>query len=259
MKISRVVIVSFSPTGSTYRVLRNIASAIYTQNIEIDISVKTPDEEHFNQDDLVIVGVPVYAGRVPEIATKRLNSLHGNETPTVIIATYGNRHYDDALLELKEIMQYRGFKPLAGATIVTQHSIVPSIAKGRPDNLDIQLIANFATKIADKIANITDISTQEELVIPGNKPYKPYKKIPFVPHANRSCKECGLCAKKCPMGAISIDNPHITNKELCISCMRCISICPTHSRKLYWHERYLSKRAIIKRCIDRKEPEFFGI
>ena len=36
----------------------------------------------------------------------------------------------------------------------------------------------------------------------------------------------------CPVHAIPQDHPDQTNTEQCISCMRCIVVCPKHARGL---------------------------
>lgn len=93
--------------------------------------------------------------------------------------------------------------------------------------------------------------------VPGNIEYRPYHKIPFIPHASNSCSVCGACARECPAGAINFNNPRLTDKNACISCMRCVSICPKKARKLHFYEKFLAKRAIIKKCTERREPELF--
>ena len=93
--------------------------------------------------------------------------------------------------------------------------------------------------------------------VPGNRPYRKYGTIPLIPGASHTCGSCGLCAAKCPSGAIPSDNPKQTDKDKCISCMRCISVCPTHSRKLNPLMLAAASQKLKKACSGRKENELF--
>lgn len=44
---------------------------------------------------------------------------------------------------------------------------------------------------------------------------------------SEKCRGCSLCAKKCPVGAISgqLKNPYEINTELCIKCGNCLTAC----------------------------------
>lgn len=44
---------------------------------------------------------------------------------------------------------------------------------------------------------------------------------------SEKCRGCSLCAKKCPVGAISgqLKNPYKINTELCIKCGNCLTAC----------------------------------
>lgn len=251
----------FSPTGSTRKIVREIAKAANLNCQETDLT--TPDASavscQYTNDDFLILGFPVYSGRVPETLRERLESFRGDNTPLAFVATYGNRDYDDALLEIGMLLTQKGFKVVAGAAFVTQHSIVPTIAAGRPDEEDMNAIREFGRRLVDRVREITDLSALPELQLKGNYPFREYKGIPFKPHTTKACIECGLCAAKCPTGAIPADTPSITHKDKCISCMRCINICPNQARRLRGYERFLAKMAIASKCKERKMPEYFGV
>ena len=49
--------------------------------------------------------MPVYAGRIPNLLLlKYLTSVKGNDALAVPIVLFGNRNYDDALIELRDIL-----------------------------------------------------------------------------------------------------------------------------------------------------------
>jgi len=60
-------------------------------------------------EDAVVFGVPVYAGRVPNVLLKYLDKVQGNGALAVPIVLFGNRNYDDALIELRNILEKNGF------------------------------------------------------------------------------------------------------------------------------------------------------
>ena len=119
-----------------------------------------------------------------------------------------------------------GFQVIAAAAFIAEHSIVRSIAAGRPDVEDEALCRQFAADVMAKADDATPVQ------VPGNIPYKELKPAAFHPAANESCVKCGVCAERCPVGAIPLDDPGQTNNDLCINCMRCVQVCPVSSRAL---------------------------
>ena len=170
--------------------------------------------------------LPVYAGRVPQISLERLSVLKGNGQKAVAVVVYGNREYDDALLETKDALEANGFFVVAAAAFIAEHSIARSIAAGRPDAEDEALCHRFAADVMAKADDSTAVQ------VPGNTPYRELKPSAFHPSASESCVKCGVCAEKCPVGAIPLDDPSRTRNDLCINCMRCVEACPVRSRAL---------------------------
>ena len=130
-------------------------------------------------------------------------------------------------------------------------------ATGRPDEADEHLLRQFAARIADKLDAVKSGTAPAPIEVKGNPQYKPYNGVPLKPHASRACNRCGTCAALCPAGAIPLDDPSKTDTSKCISCMRCIAVCPQQARKVSKLKVALSIRMLKKACESRKEPELF--
>jgi len=218
-------------------------------NAQIDFSAFD-----FTGDDIAVISVPSYGGRVPALATEKIKRIHGNETRCIIVCVYGNRAYEDTLVELNDIVEQSEFHVIAAVGAVAEHSIMHQYATGRPDQQDKHELQNFGKKIFDKIKKTNYTSA---LKIPGNRPYKKAGAAGLVPKANKRCTSCGLCAKNCPAQAISKTNLKITDSKKCISCMRCVIECPESARKV--NETMVSFAAIVikKACSERKSNELY--
>ncbi len=56
------------------------------------------------------------------------------------------------------------------------------------------------------------------------------------------CRDCGLCARECPM-AIPVDQVQQVTAARCISCLKCVEVCPTsQAGALYWGPRLPRRR-----------------
>lgn len=244
----------FSPTYSTEKIVKIIANEFGSFQ-KIDLSEKeTVFHQSFNNEDICIIGVPSYGGRVPSIALERIKCLVGNKAKAILVVSYGNRAYEDTLKELEECVTNVGFCCIAGIAAVAEHSIMHQFATSRPNETDKKELVQFSRKILDKIKKN---SICDELKLPGNYPYRKYNGIPLKPKAGKKCTNCGLCAKLCPIGAISVKNPKKTNSKLCISCMRCVQICPNKARKLNPILLKVASKKMAKSCQKRKENELF--
>ena len=262
----------FSATGTTRKIVSGIAKNI-SENIgrnvtinEIDFTMPVARKKpvQFTEEDVVIIGVPVYAGRVPNVLLKYLNSIVGSNTLAIPVVVYGNRNYDDALIELTDIFKLNGFNIIAGGAFIGEHSFSKTLAKNRPDEKDMDIACGFANQIYNKIT--TQDKTQV-VIVKGNNPYRKYYKPVtkegitvdirrVTPRTNSNCNDCKICASICPMGSIDFEDVSKLN-GICVKCGACIKKCPTNA-KYYDDADYLRhKFELENQFAYRREPELF--
>lgn len=258
MERLKINVVYFSATHTTRKVVRTIAEQFIGEKKEYNITQQVIEGEVWlTENDLLIVGIPVYSGRIPAQALISLNRIKANHTSAIIVCVYGNRDYDDALLELKEVVESNGFTVISAGAFVAQHSIFPKVGQNRPDEKDIFKIKEFAIQSVQLLESITKLSSVQAFEVKGNKPYKVPGKIPLYPKGDKRCDECGTCVKMCPTEAISKHNPRKTDKDKCIACGRCIVVCPQQARSFGGLLYKLARKKFIKSNSERKEPSVF--
>ena len=261
MKIKKLNLLWFSATNSTKKIVNLIANELdIEKRKEYDITNKRlPDEINLNSDNLLLIGMPVYAGRIPRVTLSCLQKMKGNNTPAILVCVYGNRDYEDALLELKTIVSRNGFNVIAAGAFIAQHSIFPQIGSSRPDIQDEKIISKFAQESKNILSSITKATiSKEDILLRGNIPFKATsQKIPFRPKTKESkCNKCRLCYAVCPVSAISYRNPAKV-EDSCISCGRCIVSCPQKARHFGGLLYYFVEKKFNKTHCLRKEPEMF--
>ena len=251
--MSKITNIFFSPSGTTKKVLEQIAGNFNQENEICDI-LYFDGEKEFSDDDIVIVGMPVFAGRIPKRAAMRLSKIKGNNTKAIAVVNYGNAHVTDALLELVDILKENNFDVVAAASTVSHHSIFDGVAVGRPDGEDIERINEFAQKAIEKIESGASLESE----IPGNRPYVDYKSLPFIVSCDESkCVFCLECVAVCPEGAIPDDDPADVDIDICSRCTSCINICQHDARGFVGEAFEATKPAFESANAQRKEPEFY--
>ena len=245
-----VVEIVFSPTGGTEKVADIIGKRLGENPAKIDLSDAKKDFSKYEitGQDMVVIAMPSFGGRAPAVAIERLRKIHGNGASCALVCVYGNRAYEDTLVEMEDAAKECGFKVTAAISAVAEHSIMPQYATGRPDETDWKQLTEFADQIAGKTGPVSKI--------PGNRPYKKAGGAGLVPKPDKSCVKCGMCAKMCPVQAID-SNQFIADSKMCISCMRCVKLCPQNAQKVNGVMVSVAALAIKKACSVKKENELF--
>ena len=265
MEIKSIKLIYFSPTKTTKKIIEGIAQGIKVETIDhLDLtpaSIKTQSIREIHED-FVIIGVPVYGGRVALEAADRLKRLKADKTPAVIAVLYGNREYEDALLELKNITEAAGFVPVAAGAFVGEHSFSTEtmpIAFQRPDEADLVKAKEFGRRIQERVRDVYLPDEIPPLEVPGIFPYKERKDRPKISPTTQEniCTLCGTCAEVCPTGVITVNHTVTTDPEGCISCCACIKNCPTQARIFDAAPVKETTERLFKTCRDRKEPEIY--
>lgn len=259
MHFSEAKLIYFSATGTTRKVAETIGQTISTRKSNRNLLLQPLVEETaIPAETLTIVAMPVYNGRLPALCSQSLAHLKGNKTPAMAVVVYGNREYDDGLLELKNQLETNGFIVIGAAAFIARHSIFPEVATERPDENDLKVIGDFAKRCLEKLDSLASPADLAPLEIKGHFPYKELKSVPMKPSSGDNCSLCGTCADICPVQAITLtDVSTRTDESLCISCGACISVCPDESRQYRGADYEKFRGKFIERFSQRKEPELF--
>lgn len=266
MNIEKAFAIYFSPTGTTQRSVTAFVEGMGVPMEKVDLTIpKTRQifKRSFSGRELVAVGLPVYGGRLPKNLDDFFFGLKGDGTPAVAIVVYGNREFDDAMIELRMRLEERGFIVKAGAAFIGQHTFSVKIATGRPDADDLAIANDFGRKVAECIGK----GSSGKLTLRGNYPfvkngYDPNAHLEFPPHPRLStsedCNQCGICTENCPWGVIDPQDCRTRDYSRCMICYRCFKNCPVNAIQMT-NEKYREYLPQFENRLNaqRKEPELF--
>ncbi len=246
--------ICFSPTGGTEKVAEFLTEVLAWKIAPVDLCDPQFAGVTLTSEDVAVIAMPSYGGRVPCTAVERLAMVKGNGARAVLVCVYGNRAYENNLAEMKNLAQKAGFRPVAAVAALAEHSMARNVAAGRPDSRDEAVLYAMALKIKAKL----DAGEDGEVQVPGTVPDKPMGNFGgrLAPKATVDCNRCGRCADRCPTRAIDRDTLE-ADKAKCIGCMRCIAVCYGGARKLPAALETLDGVTLSVLCSTRKENELF--
>lgn len=256
----RAVLIYFSPTHTTKRVLHGIAEGLnMAEVVDVDLTISCQNIDLvIGEEDLVVVGTPVHFGRVPIAAMERLKAIRGKGQPIVCVSVYGNNSFGNALMELTKTMENQGFHPIAGAGFIGEHAWSNEkreIAKGRPNLRDLMIAKGFGQRIIKKLEGIPVGTLKTQILnLTGKLPKKSPIGMPkMASRPKENCTMCLKCVAVCPVGAI--DQQAICDSSKCIQCCACVKECPENAREL--KHPVLSVLSFVLVRMKDKEPELF--
>lgn len=252
-------LICFSPTHSSHMIGETIQRGVGAEHSEeTDLTYENPSGNLEITQAVTIIVVPVYGGRIAETALERMENIHGDGSPAIPVVVYGNRDYDDALLELRDWCVKHGFRPFAAAAFIGEHSYSRQdrpIAAGRPDEEDLLEAMAFGQEVGSRLRLLGCPEEIPEIEVKGNFPYKVKgPKTPQAPETDTErCAKCGFCVEICPVHAIVLDTGLYTDAGRCIKCCACVKQCPNGAR--IFDTPYTDM--LFKNFSARRKPELF--
>ncbi len=265
-KSRQFCIVYISPAGTTRHVAGVIESKLTTLGSRVSVfdlgrgeAEKARSAISGSEGLCLFIGSPVYACHAVPAVMQFMESLptvgNGYSVPFV---TWGAVTSGIALEEMASALQRKGLPPVAGASVVAQHSLMRQcehpLGEGRPGSRDDSLIEELVSEASSRMRSeppqtaALDVfryqpdaarDQMRQLSLDAARQALPPKQL-----KKDRCTSCGLCAQECPVDAITCD-PYPSFGRSCILCYTCVHVCPEQAiaADLSPMEEWLRKRS----------------
>ena len=241
------MIICFTGTGNSLIVARSLQQHLGGEIVMLSHDLlRDPASQVLEvpEGESVIWLFPVYSWGIPPVVERFIRKsrikLHCR-TDHFLVATCGDDcgRTDD---RWRDAISHRGWDPAGAFTVIMPNTYVcmQGFDVDDPETEARKLSAQRARtdEIAAKIKagfRESDVERGKMAWMKTNLVYPMFKRFSMSPrpfHATAECTSCGLCARICPMGNISMTDatpqrPQWGNS--CALCLRCYHRCPSHA------------------------------
>jgi ferredoxin len=226
----------------------------------MDLTLPSARSQRFilERDELLVLAFPVHGGRLPKLALEIFQTLPAGHRPAVALVVYGNRAYEDALLELYDLCVNKGYYLVGAAAFIGEHSYSHVMGRSRPDPADLEAAKGLGLSLRHSLLGGDKVLSDTPLLATAKRPYRGYSpKRNVLPETSKKCVGCLICVKNCPTGAFEGGDPRKIDPDKCVLCAACVKACPEKAKSFNDDEFTDDMAAMAAANLDRKEPVIF--